>query len=129
MPGTDTDWVESFFVHHLGTRCGQALLPGLQSLSTAFTIDVDGHGTFAIEVERGVLTRSERAARSPRSHACVAPEDFRAVVEGRVTPQSLFVRRRLRIHGNPLHVLRAAPAMEEYFRKHPFSSPQASSPR
>jgi predicted lipid carrier protein YhbT len=115
------EWVSDFFANHLGGRKHQRLLPGLESLSTSFSLTVRGAGTFSVEIREGVLTVADPTDRiSPRCHLSVEREDFARVVAAAATPQSLFVRRRLQIRGNPWHALIAASAMEEFFRRFPY---------
>lgn len=125
----DAAWVADFFANHLGARMNQRLLPGLESLTTEFSLDVGGAGTFEVGITKGVLTTAAPAA-APclRCHLRVEPADFARVVAGEATPQSLFVRRRLKIRGNPWHALVAASAMEEFFRRFPYRpEPEARS--
>ncbi len=127
------DWVQDYFASHLGERMHCELLPGLRSLTTAFTIEVGACGMHAVAIEGGCIERCERVdAPSGECHVTVATGDFASIVSGERTPQSLFVRRRLSIAGNPLRALSAAFAMEEFFRRFPYhaasSAVQASNP-
>lgn len=117
----DSTWVADFFAIHLGSRRNRRLLPGLVSLTTGFTLEIGEAGVYAVEITEGVLTVAEPAATpSPKCHIEVEPEDFARVVNGMATPQSLFVRRRLKVRGNPWHALVAASAMEEFFQRYPY---------
>lgn len=123
-PPTCTGWVDDYFAHHLGSRMHRELLPGLRSLTTAFTIAVDGGERWAVGIDAGRITRVERGCRDPLDcHVTVAAVDFARIVSAQTTPQALFVRRRLRIEGNVLRALTAASAMEEFFRRFPFRPP------
>ena len=117
----DTAWTRDFFEVFLGERLHQRLLPGLRSLTTSFTIEVKGGETFSLAIEEGVITRAEATdTLSRRCHLVVDADDFARVVAAEVTPQSLFIRRRLSIRGNPWHALRASSAMQEFFLRFPY---------
>lgn len=124
---TGTAWTRDYFEVFLGSRLNQRLLPGLRSLSTAFTIEVAGGDIFSLEIEEGVITRAEATdTPSGRCHITVRPEDLARVVAAEVTPQSLFIRRRLSIRGNPWHALRASSAMQEFCSKFPYRPKESS---
>ncbi len=125
--------VRLFFAEYLTPREGSALLPGLTALSTSFALDVapyrgeDPAASFVIVVAEGVLSVAREiapdgtGASAPGCRARVAAADLLRVAAGDATPQSLFVTGRLRVAGNPLPILKAAPAMEELFRLHPYT--------
>lgn len=120
-------WVADFFANHLGPMQNRRLLPGLESLTTAFTLEIGDAAIFGVVITKGVLVAAAPAAApSARCHVRVEPADFARVVAAEATPQSLFVRRRLKIRGNPWHALVAASAMEEFFRRFPYR-PEARS--
>ena len=118
----DSDaWVPDYFAHHLGSRLGRPLLPGLASVPTSSTIDVTDVGAWSVAVVSGVITRCGRATgRDPYCHVTLTADDLARIVCADVTPQGLFVRRRLRIEGDVLRALSAALALEEFFARYPY---------
>jgi len=101
----------------------QPLLPGLASLNTAFSIQVTGAGTWSLAIESGVIERCEATdARDPSCHVTLSVADFAEIVVANCTPQSLFIRRRLRIEGEVFRALSAAAAMQEFFQHFPYRS-------
>jgi len=129
MKTRDTpDWPRAYFTDFLGSRRHQALLPGLRSLDTAFTIEVGGE-TFALEIAGGVITRSETTDEpSGQCHVRIEPLDLARLVAAETTAQALFVRRRLTIRGNPWHALRASSAMQEFCRRFPYRPEEGTLP-
>jgi SCP-2 sterol transfer family len=114
-------WPRRYFAEFLGARLDRPLLPGLRSLETAFTIEVAGGDTFALEIAGGCITRAEVTdAPSPTCHVRIDADDLARVIAAEVTPQSLFVRRRIAIRGNPFHALRASSAMQEFCQRFPW---------
>jgi len=77
-----------------------------------------------VELHGGEIRRSEPCDEAwGDCHVRMDPGAFARVVSGEATPQSLFIRRRLRISGNVMRALTAASAMEEFFRRMPFPAP------
>jgi hypothetical protein len=124
--------VNGYFERFLADKTGKRLVPGLASLSAAFTIAVTGAGTFAIEVREGMLVRAGRledGAGAARAFGYeVDAASFLAVASGRVRPADLFFRGRVHLRGDLFAALSTATALTEFFARYPYD-PEATARR
>ncbi|RKY18915.1 MAG: hypothetical protein DRQ55_12025 [Planctomycetota bacterium] len=113
--------VRRYFESFLPGMLGRALVPGLASLVTDFTVSVASVGVFRLDIQEGVLESvSEVGEPSPRFDFASDAEAMLEAVTGEVRPSELFFRERMRITGNLYEALSTATALEDFFRMHPF---------
>lgn len=121
--------VREYFAEHLAPIRGRALLAGLTTLTSTFTITVRGVGRWSVTVEAGRLI--DAAALPPGGAPAgvdyaLAPEAFLEAVAGARSPQALFFARAVTISGRIPEGLATATALEEFFRSFPWRPGRAA---
>ncbi len=118
--------VREYFTHFLPARTGRRLVPGLASLSETFTVTVPSEGSFAMQIERGILTavyptETPSTSFDYETDAATLIE----VVSGSARPAELFFAKRFIVRGDLYRALSTATALEEFFTLFPFPSSNA----
>lgn len=113
--------IRAYFGPFLAAKLGRALIPGLATLSRAFSISVPGLGTWALSIEAGRLTRVAPVSAPAALDYELPPGPLLRVVRGELSPQTVFFAREVRISGPTHEALALATALGEFFRRYPFA--------
>ena len=108
-----------YFNHFLSRHAGQPLIKNLSSLSARLHIEISGHSSWTITIEKGVLTTIEEGNFGDFGY-CTDGDTFLQIAAGRRSPQQLFFKGAIQLIGNPREALRTATALEEFFKEYPY---------
>jgi hypothetical protein len=116
--------VDDFFGRHLHELSGRALLAGYENYAMSCEIDFPDHGeSWLIVIEGGAICHVgplEPDGLRGRVRFVVTEPVFWDIVEGRMTPQTAFFRRKTDIKGDLFEGMKLAKLLALFFSEYPY---------
>ena len=120
----NSNLITPYFTEFLPSKINQPLLPGLKNLSISFVIEIYDPTEFSwsLRISGGVLHSISTLPHGQEE--CwyrLDTQTFLPIVQGKLSPQRAFFKRRVEITGNLEKGLRLAFVLGDFFSTFPYS--------